>query len=358
MKIGILGSGQLGWMLILEGRKFGHRFFVMDSSKGPASEIADGVYSYENYREFLKECDVVTYEFENIPMEILEAAHDDGKLIPSINSIKIKKKRSTEKNFLSEKGFRVAPFRVSDTFDEALDRASSFGEAIIKTSSEGYDGKGQFRVKDGQYIGEKPADQEFVVEKFIPFDYEASVIVTRDMTGNAYCYRPSFNFNYSGKLRYSYSPILGKDMEKISIRLVNQMDYVGTMGIEFFKSGRDFIINEIAPRVHNTGHHTLMGFSISQFGQHILAVSGSEIVRPVQFTPSGIVNIIGKPPDKEKEKRILESGGTAIYDYRKEPRKGRKLGHVNVCSKSLSALRERVQEIDRILYGADAESFF
>ncbi|MCL4314502.1 MAG: 5-(carboxyamino)imidazole ribonucleotide synthase [Candidatus Thermoplasmatota archaeon] len=358
MKIGILGSGQLGWMIILEGRRLGHRFLVMDSAKGPASEIADKSYSNESYREFLRECDVVTYEFENIPMEILEAASDEGKLLPSIDAIRIKKKRSTEKDYLAGKGFRVAPYHVCGTFDEALDRAASFGDAVIKTSSEGYDGKGQFRVRHGQYTGERPVDQEFVVEKFVPFDYEASVIVSRDITGTTYCYRPSLNFNYAGKLRYSYSPLRGRKMEEIALRLVKELDYVGTMGIEFFRDGADYMINEIAPRVHNTGHHTLRGFSVSQFEQHVLAVTGSEIIKPEQFVPSGVVNIIGNWPDNEAEKRIISMGGTTIYNYFKQARKGRKLGHVNVCSLSFSALSEKIRETDRILYGNKADLFF
>ncbi len=358
MRIGILGSGQLGWMLILEGRKFGYEFNVLDESRGPAARIADSFYPVSEFRKFVDKCDYVTFEFENVPVEALEYAQSQDKLRPGLDSIVIKKRRSLEKKFLKDNGFKIADYTITDNFEDAVDQAAKFGNAIIKTSESGYDGKGQLHVVDGNYSGDKLEGQEFVVEKFVKFQYESSIMISRDIEGNVASFPPSFNFNYMGKLRHSNSPLEAGQMSEIGSRLVSRLNYVGTMGIEFFFDGRDYLINEFAPRVHNGGHHTLMGFSISQFAQHVLAVSGRNVLQPRQFTPSGIVNIVGREIDDQLTTALLANEETILYNYGKTPRKGRKLGHVNITDKTIEGLRSRISKVEEIIYKGKPELYF
>ena len=358
MKIGIMGSGQLGWMLIMEGRKFGFEFNVFDESKGPAARIADHFYGPEEAGEFIRESDVVTFEFENVPMETLELADSENKLRPGLESIRIKKRRSREKRFLNDKGFPVAKFRTAESFWNALEIATEFGNAVIKTSESGYDGKGQVVVRDGVLQGEPLPDQEFVVEKYVNFVYECSVISTRDVSGRIFSFPPSLNYNYMGKLRNSYSPIRADRPGEIAARLLTELDYVGTMGIEFFYDGRNFLINEFAPRVHNGGHHTLMGFSASQFSQHILAVAGYPISQPRQYIPAGIVNVVGIDINEELTRNIQSVPESMVYNYGKPARRGRKVGHVNLTDRSLEGLKEKIGMVENIIYAGSPESFF
>lgn len=359
MNVGIIGSGQLGLMMILEGKKLGVDFHVIDKAKdGPASRIADKAYEYNELREFVDNCDFVTYEFEHVDERVLKYASEQGKLRPGLLPVELKRDRSREKIFLKDNNLPVGEFEVADDSGTAERMGREYGDAVIKSVHGGYDGKGQYLVKDGVLEEELP-EGRYVVEKFVNFDMEASVIAARDHNGNTEFFQPSLNVNYKGMLYYNAAPIEDSGMRDVVKSLMEKLSYVGVIGVEFFiKNGRPYI-NEFAPRVHNSGHHTLVGSSISQFEQHIRAVCGFPLGSPKLYRPSGILNMVGTPMSDELRMKILSLPETQVYWYGKNGiRKRRKVGHVNVSAQSYADLLERVKSLSEIVYGTDLDQFF
>ncbi len=269
--------------------------------------------------------------------------------------------RHLEKEFLKSMNFPVGEFIVAHGAKDALKLAETMGKFVIKRSEGGYDGKGQYYYYD---MSTFPVDSEeiFVVEKFVEYDSEASIICARDINGSFYFYEPSYNLNKSGILIWNSSPInnneLRSQMIEISSRLLKELEYVGVMGIEFFLTKDGPLINEYAPRVHNTGHHTLMGSSYSQFEMHVRCVMGLPVSQPSTYVPSGIVNIIGLSLSDIQLNDILKLGNTRVYDYRKkEVRKKRKMGHVCLTADSNEELKERIENVLKIIYKNDIDQY-
>ena len=360
--IGIAGAGQLGTMMILESRGLPIKFNIYSESQSdPAVSIADRFYSSNQYKEFVDESDIVTFEFEHINRKLLEYAEKEGKLRPSLKSVELKMQRHLEKEFLKSRNFPVGEFMVAHGGKKALELALPMEKFVIKRSEGGYDGKGQYYYYD---MSNFPVDSEeiFVVEKFVEYDSEASIICARDINGSFYFYEPSYNLNKSGILIWNSSPInnneLRSQMIEISSRLLKELEYVGVMGIEFFLTKDGPLINEYAPRVHNTGHHTLMGSSYSQFEMHVRCVMGLPVSQPSTYVPSGIVNIIGLSLSDTQLNDILKLGNTRIYDYRKkEVRKKRKMGHVCLTADSNEELKERIENVIKIIYKNDMNQY-
>ncbi|WP_297216237.1 5-(carboxyamino)imidazole ribonucleotide synthase [Thermoplasma sp.] len=350
MNIGIIGTGQLGFMMINEGRRLGNRYFTLDSNGvGPASLIADAHFSPDEYRKFVDESDVVTFEFEHVMEEALRYAQSQGKLFPSIEAVDLKKDRSREKDFLSDHGLRVAEYRVANSFEEALRYAKDFGKAVIKNAYGGYDGKGQV-IYDGG-LSETLKGDKFVVEEFIDFDYEASIIAIRDRDGNFTYFDPTYNYNREAIFIYNIAPTEDLSMPDMALKLMQALDYHGVMGIEFYVKNRQVIINEYAPRVHNSGHHTLLGSSISQFEEHVRAISGLPVPKPVLYRPSSSINILGQDLDHDKVVKILSLGESSVYWYGKQGiRRRRKVGHVNLTGYTRDKLEERIAKTMEVLY--------
>jgi len=348
--LGIVGTGQLGWMMILEGRKLNIEFSVIGSDpQAPASRIADKFYHDKEYREFVDHCDIITPEFEHVDRQILEYAEKQGKLFPDTKSLDLKLERHREKLYLRDIGIPVVDFYVAENASAALSMSEKFDESIIKTSKGGYDGKGQFHAKKGD-SAELPGDQVYVVEKFIPFDFEASIIVARTKDGRIFFNQPSYNYNQDGILLYNYAPCDDYGMREKASILVEKLNYVGVMGIEFFIKDGKSIVNEFAPRVHNSGHHTLSGSTISQFEQHIRCLLDLPMHEPGLLTHSGIINVLGREIDDSLAGRILSVPGTLLYNYGKKALPRRKVGHVNVTASSNQELLSRLLEVKRIIY--------
>ena len=359
MKLGIIGSGQLGLMMILEGKKLGIEFLVIDSTKeGPASRIADMAFEYDEFQEFVDSCDFVTYEFEHVDERVLKYAMERGKLRPGMLPVELKRDRSKEKLFLKENGLPVGDFEVADNAKDAARIGREYGDAVIKLAHGGYDGKGQYIVKNGSLKEELP-EGKYVVEKFVRFDMEASVIAARDPNGNTTFFQPSLNVNYRGMLYYNAAPIEDSGMREIVRALLEKLSYVGVIGVEFFLKGGKAYINEFAPRVHNSGHHTLMGSSVSQFEQHVRAVCGFPLADPQLYRSSGILNLVGLSLTDELESKILAHPETQVYWYGKDGiRKRRKVGHVNVSAQSYSDLLDNIKSLSSLVYGNDLDQFF
>ncbi|WP_010916713.1 5-(carboxyamino)imidazole ribonucleotide synthase [Thermoplasma volcanium] len=357
MNVGIIGSGQLGYMMINEGRRLGNKYFVLDSNGvGPASLIADAHFSVDQYKEFVDKCDVVTYEFEHVLEEALLYAEDQHKLKPSIRPVELKKDRSLEKDYLTGIGLKVANYRVAHSFSEAVRYAKDFGKAMIKNSFGGYDGKGQTIYDNGNY--EELKGEKFVVEEFVDFDYEASIIASRSEDKSFRYHDPSFNYNRNAIFIYNYAPIMPANMPDIAKKLMDSLDYVGVMGIEFYVKNGEVIINEFAPRVHNSGHHTLLGSSISQFEEHVRAITGIPISQPILYRPSSSINILGTKLSTDAWNSILSMSSTQIYWYGKEEiRRRRKVGHVNVTAGTVEALIDKIGKIMEIIYPDGIENY-
>lgn len=358
MNVGIIGGGQLGRMLVMEGRKLGFNFSVIDSNaNSPAGRISDSSYSYDQYRDFIGQSEVITFEFEHIDSRVLEAAESSGKLFPGKNSIMLKRDRADEKNFLKGIGVPTAEFMVTETRQELSEAVKSFDHSVLKSASGGYDGKGQYRLKRNDKLDGVP-DQKYVVEQKIDFDYEASAIFVSDRKGKVVMFTPSYNLNRKGILLLNRAPISDPGFRDIGERIIRSLGYVGAMGIEFFVVDGKPMVNEIAPRVHNTGHHTLLGSTMSQFEAHLRAITGLPINEPELLSPSGIVNLIGKDLDSATRSEILSIPGTVIYWYCKDSaRKGRKLGHVNIASHDEASLKKRMDLVTRAYYGDDPDKY-
>jgi 5-(carboxyamino)imidazole ribonucleotide synthase len=360
MNVGIVGTGQLGWMMINEGRRLPHRYFVLGEPGGPASRVADGAFAPEAYRRFVDKCDVVTPEFEHTDLRTLRYASRQGKLVPPMGALTLKLDRAQEKTFLRDRGFPLGEFHLARSPEEARRLARNLGRAVVKASRGGYDGRGQY------YLGgprpspeEKLPAGEFVVEEYIDFDAEASLLGSRDREGRKLFHTPSFNVNRAGILLSNEAPCEDLGMRRIVSRLLDELDYVGVLAVEFFLVGGRALVNEFAPRVHNSGHHTLHGSSISQFEHHLRIATGLPVPAPVLFRPSGIVNAVGRELEGKLPAELLSLPETHTYSYGKaEVRRRRKMGHVNLTAPSRKVLRERTRRVVRILYGKDPSRFF
>ena len=349
-KIGILGGGQLGWMMILEGRKFPFTFYVLDDRNAPACKIADKCFSPEEYKEFVDSSDVVTFEFEHVYDKALEYAEYNGKLIPKINTIELKRERHKEKIFYKQHGLPTPRFLVANDGEEALRilKDEFNGVGVIKESKGGYDGKGQYFIKGDveKYHFLKEKRDIMIVEEYVNFDFEASVIIARDGKNNFVSYPPTYNYNEKGILVYNYGPYNNQDITKLAKQLSEELNYVGVMGVEVFITKGKVLINEFAPRVHNTGHYTLDCALVSQFEQHIRAILGMEIGNTDVLSACGMINILGTDMIPHE---VLKYG--KVYWYSKaEVRKRRKMGHINVVGNNLEEVKQKIDKIMQLIY--------
>ncbi|RUM32405.1 MAG: 5-(carboxyamino)imidazole ribonucleotide synthase [Aquifex sp.] len=357
LRVGILGGGQLGWMTILEGKKLGFKFYVLeDKENAPACRVADKCFKSSQVKDFVNSCDVITYEFEHIEDEILEKCED--KLIPNPQALYVKKSRIREKLFLKKHDFPVPEFIVVKR-DELPDAIRSFKlPAVIKAERLGYDGKGQYRIKRTEDLQEilknHGKEESFVIEEFVEFEAEISCIGVRDREGNTYFYPQPFNKHEEGILVYNHVPYVKvKEAQEITRKLMELLNIVGVFTVEFFllKDGR-VLINEFAPRVHNTGHWTLDGAYTSQFENLLRAITDLPLGSTELKLPSGMVNILGKSYEELPLKEILSVEGAKLYWYGKEKRPRRKVGHVNVVGKDEKEVIQKVKKIFSLLKGS------
>lgn len=334
--IGILGGGQLGRMLSAAASRLGLRCHIYEPGAAPAGDVAWRVTnaSYEDQdalRAFAESVDVITYEFENVPTSALDLLESLRPIRPSRRALAVSQDRLTEKTFLNEIGLTTAPF--ADVPDEgALEAAiARIGRpSILKTRRMGYDGKGQVRIGDGvaEWTG-APS----VLEGFVDFTAEISVIIARGLDGQVAAFDPGLNVHQGGILRTTTVPSglparVTTDAVLIAARIANALDYVGVLGVELFVTPEALVVNEIAPRVHNSGHWTQAGCVVDQFEQHIRAVAGLPLGNGKRHADVVMENLIGN--DMERVPQLLASPRTQIHLYGKgEAREGRKMGHVN-----------------------------
>ncbi len=341
--IGILGGGQLGRMLSVAAGRLGYRTHVYDpAADGPAAQLAhrattaafDDTAALDAFAEAV---DVVTFEFENIPSAALGVVAARRPLRPGPRTLDVSQDRLAEKRFLNGLGLATAPFAPVDS---RADLRAAFEEtgtpAILKTRRFGYDGKGQARIETAADAGAAfdaldaaPA----ILEGLVPFRFEASVIAARGLTGEVVCFDPGRNDHEDGILRRTRVPApldtaRRTDAALLAGQVLNALDYVGVMGIELFVTPGGLVVNEIAPRVHNSGHWTQQGCAVDQFEQHIRAIAGWPLGNGARHCDVEMENLIGADIDRLAE--IAREPTAAIHLYGKATaRPGRKMGHVN-----------------------------
>ena len=340
--IGILGGGQLGRMLSVAASRLGYRCHIYEPGAAPAGDVALKVTTapYEDeaaLRAFAESVDVITYEFENVPTAALDLLESLRPIRPNRRALAVSQDRIAEKDFLSGLGLTVAPYAAVTTaadLDAALSRIGA--PAILKTTRLGFDGKGQARI---MAPGDAPAalaamnGAASVLEGFVNFSHEVSVIAARGLDGSVAAFDPGENVHRDGILRSTtvparLTPAQRSDAVLLAARILNALDYVGVMGVELFVTTEGLLVNEIAPRVHNSGHWTQQGCVVDQFEQHIRAVTGLPLGDGSRFADVVMENLIGD--DVLAVPQILAERDAALHLYGKgAPRPGRKMGHVN-----------------------------
>jgi 5-(carboxyamino)imidazole ribonucleotide synthase len=344
--IGILGGGQLGRMLAMAAARLGYRPRIYDPAPDcPASQVAPCAtaawHDAAALDAFAAAVDVVTYEFENVPSAALDRLAETCAIRPSRNALRISQDRLPEKEFLTGIGLETAPFVVVAHEQDLTGVLSRLGcPAILKTRRLGYDGKGQVRIADPS---EAPAawaalagpdrTADAILEGFVPFEHEISVIGARGLDGRVACFDPAENVHRDGILRTSTVPAgvparIVQDAVLATARILSALDYVGVIGVEFFVAGGRLVVNEIAPRVHNSGHWTEAGCAVDQFEQHIRAITGWPLGDGARHADVQMENLIGD--DIDRVPRIAREADARLHLYGKaEARPGRKMGHVN-----------------------------
>ena len=354
--IGVLGAGQLARMLALAGMPLGFKFLYVDPShSSPASWLGEQIVApFEDATALQKladSSDLITYEFENIPVSVVRKLAQTRSVFPPPIALESSQDRLLEKQFFNQHGIETAPFYPVDdqpSLEQAI--AALKLPLILKTRRFGYDGKGQFLVKsleDAITAFNQLGQKGIIAEGFVKFDRELSCIAVRGIDGATFFYPLVENFHNDGILRLSLAPaqVHATDLNLQASaqvgRILQALDYVGILAVEFFEKEGKLIANEMAPRVHNSGHWTIEGAETSQFENHIRAVAGLPLGDPKPRGFSAMINIIGSMPDATK---VLKIPGAHLHDYGKEPRTGRKLGHLTIRADSLEELNRTLRE--------------
>ncbi len=341
--IGILGGGQLGRMLSVAAARLGFKTHIFEPGENPpAGDVAHTVTtaSYDDtaaLTAFARSVDVITYEFENIPTSALDTLEDLRPIHPNRDALRISQDRLTEKDFLKGLGLETAPYADlpdAAALDTAIAQIST--PAILKTRRFGYDGKGQARLMSPEDAASAWADMAgspAIYEGFVDFSAEISIIAARNPAGDVSCYDPGENVHRDGILHTTTVPAtipprLRTDAVLLAAQILGALDYVGVMGVELFVTPRGLVVNEIAPRVHNSGHWTQQGCTIDQFEQHIRAVAGWPLGDGTRYADVTMTNLIGD--DMDDVPTLARDPKTALHLYGKaEVKAGRKMGHVN-----------------------------
>lgn len=354
-RVGVVGGGQLGRMLGLAGVPLGLEFAFLDPNEdAPAGSVGELIvedYDAPAGLARLSTCDVVTYEFESIPVEAVERLAEGIDVFPPPSALRIAQDRLYEKEHFRALGIPTAecvPVESRAALSTAFEKLGA--PSLLKTRRFGYDGKGQFFLLSEQDL--EPAWQALgnvplILERFVPFERELSILGVRSKTGETAFYPLIENRHHEGILRQSTCPAretaeLTALAESYCARLLEHGSYVGVLTLELFQRGTELFANEMAPRVHNSGHFSIEGARTSQFENHLRAVLGLPLGSTEVPEPAAMLNLIGALPDR---RQVLEVPGTHLHYYGKAPRAGRKVGHITVTAPSNYELEKRVARL-------------
>ena len=345
--IGILGGGQLGRMLAVAAARLGFRTHIFEpGANPPAGDVAHtlttaGYDDVDALTAFAKSVDIVTFEFENIPTDALDVIENITPIRPNREALRTSQDRLVEKQFLEGLGLTVAPFAdIANAADLEAAMTTIGAPSILKTRRFGYDGKGQSRLRSADDAAGALADMAgnpAVLEGFVNFTAEVSVIAARSPSGEVACFDPGENVHRDGILHTTTVPARlsaaqRMDAVLLAANILNALDYVGVLGVELFVTPQGFTVNEIAPRVHNSGHWTQNGCAVDQFEQHIRAVAGWPLGDGSRYADVVMENLIGDDMDRVPE--LAKQRDTALHLYGKaDVKPGRKMGHVNIVKR-------------------------
>lgn len=361
MRIGILGGGQLGRMLALAAHPMGHEVITWSRARTePAAAVSKmvlGEFSDEEaLASFIAQVDVVTYEFENVPAETVEAIARVLPVRPGVKSLRIAGDRVSEKILFRQLGIGTAPFAAVNDLDELHRAVAQVGlPAVLKTRRFGYDGKGQAVLRDASQLAQAWSSLggvPCILEGFMPFSRELSILGVRSVSGEISTYPLVENVHQSGILRVTHAPAqnvsLAMDQaarEAISATL-QELDHVGVLAMELFDVNGVLFANEIAPRVHNTGHFSIEGAKTSQFENHIRAVVGAPLGETTLRGVSWMRNLIGRIP---AEHSVLAVPGAHLHLYGKSERHARKVGHITLTGDGPRAIASSIEALSRLV---------
>jgi 5-(carboxyamino)imidazole ribonucleotide synthase len=356
-RVGVLGAGQLGRMLAMAGYPLGHKFgFFGLSHDEPAAMLghmhtdSDDTRNLEDLVEF---ADVITYESENTSVELVKNISQTTPVYPSATSLYYSQHRLREKNLFSELGIPCAPYALVENLAQLEQAVAQIGlPAVLKTTTEGYDGKGQFVLKSADQIQQawlSIGEREAILEGFVTFKRELSIIAVRN-ANNQHVYYPLVeNQHHQGILRLTIAPAqqistaIQQQAELYMQKLLDNMNHVGVLTLELFETETGLVANEMAPRVHNSGHWTMEGAQTSQFENHIRAITGLPLGATAPRQPfAAMVNIIGQHGDIQA---VLKMPNAFLHLYDKAERAGRKLGHINVVANSEAELQTALDQL-------------
>ncbi len=381
-RIGIIGGGQLGRMIALAAYPFGARVTFLDPAPdAPMSHLAKqicGAYDDERALEQLaRESDVVTYEFENVPVASAQFLSQFTKIFPPTDALRVSQDRFVEKTFFNSLEIPTPKFARVDSFIDLKNAIAEIGlPAVLKTRRLGYDGKGQFLIRSRdeiERVWSELRNDSLILEQFVNFTREVSILAVRGQDGKCVFYPLVENFHRDGILRLSLAPArfrpnagLGapteisamngiatpprndKRAQEYAQRVLDTLNYVGVLAIEFFQVGDELLANEMAPRVHNSGHWTIEGAVTSQFENHARAILGMSLGSTETRGYSAMVNFIGELPDIDA---LLKIPDAHIHLYDKAARAGRKLGHVTIVASGEKTRDEKLAQVQEIYHG-------
>ncbi len=348
--LGVLGSGQLGRMFAIAARRLGYRIHVLSpESDTPTGQVADKEIqaSYQDLKaveDFAAEVDVVTFEFENVDSQTVEAIERNTRVHPAGRVLHTTQHRLREKNFLQSISVPVTPFAAIRSQEDLENAASTHAPGVLKTAAWGYDGKGQVKVEaptDAIAAWEQIDRAEAIFEKFVDFNQELSIVAARGQDGECAFYGPMANLHENHILSISvcpggFSEKVTSEAQEITRAILEALNYVGTLCVEFFLTqDGSLLVNELAPRPHNSGHLTIDGHRTCQFEQQVRAIAGLPLGSPAQIKPAAMVNLLGDvwqngDPDWSS---ALANNNLKLHLYgKREARVGRKMGHINILS--------------------------
>lgn len=357
--LGILGGGQLGRMLALAARPLGIDVTVLEPNpESPARSVAHhlvAAYHDEVALRELSHCDVVTFEFENVPDEAVRLLAENQAVYPPPEALRVSQDRFTEKSTFRALGIDMAEFATVDSLTDARSAFSTLGPLVLKTRRFGYDGKGQAVVRQAAELErayESLKGAPAIAEQLILFERELSIIAVRGRDGTIATYPLSQNTHKSGILHTSIAPAphvepeLAHQADEMVRKLLSHLSYVGVLALELFQSEGKLLANEFAPRVHNSGHWTIEGAVTSQFENHLRAVCGLPLGATQLRAPSVMTNLIGSIPPHDE---ILALPDCHLHDYQKAPRAGRKVGHVTTLGPDLETAQAIASQIASLI---------
>ena len=359
MKVGIIGGGQLARMLAIAGYPLGLEFLILEPAEDACSahlgEHLCADYDDEKaLSELAEKVDVVTYEFENVPASAVKYLQDKVPVYPPPKALACARDRLNEKRLFRELGIGTAEFADIDSLESLKKAVKEIGlPAILKTRTLGYDGKGQQMLRAGtdlEVAWKNLKGAPAILESVVPFDREVSIIAVKSVSGETVFYPIAENVHTDGIIRLSTSmmndPVQGV-AEEHARKVLGALDYVGVLAIEFFQVGDQLLANEMAPRVHNSGHWSIEGSVCSQFENHMRAVIDFPLGSTKSVGYSVMVNLIGELPELSD---VLAIPGAHLHLYGKSPRPGRKIGHITVCGETENNLKEILVQVDSLVH--------